>query len=125
MATFGEALQQARQLLGAGKLAEARSIYQQLVTAVPQAAEAWHELGITHLQAGDGSAAVDCLRRAVTLDAASGTYHANLGAAYRLLKEPQRARECFERAVQIGPPTAELYNNLCCAGKTRVRAKPR
>ena len=117
MATFGEVLNRARQLLGAGDLAEAQRFYRQLVEAVPQAAEPWHELGILQLQAGRPEGAVECLRQAVTLDPGSATYHVNLATTYRMLKRPDEAIESFERALKLGSPTAELYNNLALSLK--------
>ena len=112
MTTFGEALQQARQLLGAGKYADARYIYVKLVEAAPEAADAWHELGITHLRAGDARAAVECLRCAVMLDDGNAAYHGNLGAAYQELKETSLARLSFKQALLLGKPTPLLYNNV-------------
>ena len=117
LATFGEVLNRARQLLGAGDLAEAQRFYRQLVEAVPQAAEPWHELGILQLQAGRPEGALECLRQAVTLDPGSATYHVNLATTYRMLKRPDEAIESFERALKLGSPTAELYNNLALSLK--------
>ena len=117
LVTFGDALQRARQLLGAGDLAQAEVIYRRLVEAVPQAAEPWHELGIAQLQAGRPEAAVECLRQAVTLEPGAPAYHSNLGVAYRMLGRPEEAIGSFERALKLGQTTAELFNNLALALK--------
>ena len=117
VATFGEALERARQLLGAGDLVQAEPIYRRLVETVPQAAEPWHELGILHLQAGRTEAAAECLRQAVTLDPGRPAYHINLATAYRMLKRPDDAIASFEHALKLGPPTAELLNNLALSWK--------
>ena len=117
MATFGEALQRARQLLGAGDLVQAEIIYRRLVEAAPEAADPWHELGIVQLQAERFEAAVECLRQAVTLDPNHPAYPINLATAYRMLKRPDEAIAMFERALKLGPPTAELFNNLALSLK--------
>lgn len=117
MTTFGEALNQARQLLVAGQLPQAEAIYRRLLEAVPQAADPWHEMGLLQLQAKRPEAAVECLRRAIAIDPNTPAYHSNLGAAYRMLKQPVEAIASFERALQMGPATAELYNNCALARK--------
>lgn len=112
MATIGEALQQARQLIGAGQLERAEGIYRQLLAAAPQAAELWHEMGLVQMQAGRSEAAIGFLERAAELDPASATYHSNLGAVYRMLKRNDEAVSSYRRALACGPPPAELCNNL-------------
>ncbi len=117
MPTYGDALQWARQLLGSGQLAAAESIYQQLLAAVPEASELWHEMGIVQLRARRPEAALDYLRQATLLDAGHAEYHGNLGVAYRALQQYGQAITSFQRAVELGPPNAELYNNLALALK--------
>jgi tetratricopeptide (TPR) repeat protein len=117
VATIGEALQQARQLIGAGQLDRAEGIYRQLLAAAPQAAELWHEMGLVQMQSGRAQAAVGFLQRATELDPASAAYHSNLGAVYRMLKRTDDAVASFRRALTCGPPPAELCNNLALALK--------
>ncbi len=122
MTTFGEALDQARQLLSAGELPRAEFIYRRLLEAAPQAVEPWHEMGLLQLQAKRPEVAVDCLQRAIALDPGTAAYHGNLGAAFRMLKRPAEAIASFERAFQLSSPTAELYNNLALARKDAGQA---
>jgi predicted O-linked N-acetylglucosamine transferase (SPINDLY family) len=117
VATFGEALQWARQLLGAGDHARAEVVYRRLVEAEPAAADPWHELGVLLLQVDRPAEAVASLRRATELDPSAVAYHINLAAAYRMLKRPQDAITSFERCLTLGPPTPELLNNLALAQK--------
>ncbi|MEX0679701.1 MAG: tetratricopeptide repeat protein [Pirellulales bacterium] len=117
MATFGELLNEARRLLGAGRLEQAEPIYRQLLEAVPEAAEAWHELGILHVQADRPEAAAECLQKAVALAPDSAAYHSNLGAVHRQLKRTVAALACFQRAVQLSSPSPQLFNNLGLALK--------
>jgi predicted O-linked N-acetylglucosamine transferase (SPINDLY family) len=122
LATFGEAIQRARQLLGGGDLDQAEQIYRRLIEAVPQAADPWHELGIAQLQANRPGAAVEYLRQAVTLEPATAAYHVNLAAAYRMLKRPGDAIASFQRALKLAPPTAELLNNFALTLKDTGQA---
>ncbi len=115
--TFGELLMRARQNLSAGEFFKAETIYRQLVEAVPQAADAWHELGIAQFRAGQFQAAVSTLRQAIVLDPANAMYRVTLGAAQRSAGEPRQAAESFERALTLGGPAAEVYNNLGLALK--------
>jgi Flp pilus assembly protein TadD/predicted enzyme related to lactoylglutathione lyase len=117
VATIGEALQQARQLIGAGQLDRAEGIYRQLLAAAPHAAELWHEMGLVQTQLGRAQAAVGFLERATELDPASAAYHSNLGAVYRMLKRTDDAVTSFRLALACGPPPAELCNNLALALK--------
>jgi DNA gyrase subunit A len=82
LATLAEALNYARQSLSADQFAEAEGVYLQLVAAVPQMPDLWHELGIAQLQSGKTDAAIASLERAVSLDGANAAYFSNLGAAY-------------------------------------------
>ncbi len=123
MATFGEAIQRARQLLGGGDLDQAEQIYRRLIEAVPKAADPWHELGIAQLQANRPGAAVEYLRQAVALEPGTAAYHVNLAAAYRMLKRPGDAIASFQRALKLAPPTAELLNNFALALKDTGQAE--
>jgi tetratricopeptide (TPR) repeat protein len=117
LATLGEALQQARQLFGAGQLSQAEAIYRQLLAAAPQAAELWQEMGMLQVKAGRADAAVEFLLKSTSLEPATAAYHSNLGAVYRLLKRTDEAVASFRRAVECSAPAAELCNNLALALK--------
>ena len=117
MQTVGEALQQARRLAATGKLFEAEVIHRRLVEALPDAAQAWGELGVFYLSANRPDAAIEPLSRAIQLDPKHGGYQGAMGAAHRLLGHSSDAVSAFERALTIGPPTAALHNNLALAQK--------
>jgi tetratricopeptide (TPR) repeat protein len=115
--TVAEVLNVARQALSAGRYAEAESIYQQLVAAVPQMPDGWHELGVAQLQGGNSAAAIVSLERAVALEPASAMYWSNLGAAYRQSQRPIDALRCFSQSLACGGPSPQIHSNLGLARK--------
>ncbi len=120
MATFDEALNEARRRLQAGRLAEAEPIYQQLLAAAPQAAPLWHEAGLLQLQAGRSEAALERLEKAVALDPEQPAFNSNLGVVYRQLGRAEDAVAAFSRAAQA-QPSAPLLSNLGLALKDSGR----
>ena len=64
MATISEALAIAIRHHQAGRLQAAGQIYQQILEAEPDQADAWHLLGVIHAQTGNHQRAVECIRRA-------------------------------------------------------------
>lgn len=120
--TYGELLSEARRLLGARRFEAADGIYRQLVTAVPQAPDAWHELGLLQVEAGRPEAAVEFVERAIALAPTNAAYQSNLGAIFRKLERSDEALACFERAVQLSPaPSAPMLSNLALALKSAGR----
>lgn len=117
MPTFGEVLQTARGLLSSGQLVAAEQHYRALVAAAPQAPEAWHELGLVHLQAKRPAEAIEFFQRALALVPDEPVMLSNLAVAYRALGRFDEAVDTLNRALSVGKPTAELYNNLALAHK--------
>lgn len=111
MATYEEAIVRAREVLGAGDLHQAEAIYRRIVAAMPQAAEAWHELGLVHLQTGRDQGAVEYLQQAVSLAPSDAGYAVNLAAAYRRLGQTQEALMMVERALTLRPDYATGHFN--------------
>ncbi len=121
MTTFGEALDEARQLLRQGDLVRAEFLYRRLVEAVPQAPDPWHEMGLVQLQARRPERALEYFRRAIALDPSVSAYHSNLGTACRALKRHDEAVASFKRGMQLEAPTAPVYNNFALALKDAGR----
>ena len=119
LATYAETLARARQLLSAGQLPAAEKVYQQLLEAAPQAPEPWHEMGVLQLQAKRAEVALECLQRAVALMPGNLRFQTNLGLAERAMRQFPEAIASFRRALELGPPSAELYNNLAFAPERR------
>jgi len=112
VATLGEVVQQARTLIERGQLAQAESIYRQLVSQVPNIGDLWHELGIVLWQSGRPKEAAEAMQRAVKLDGTQAAFHCNLGLVYRALGRHGESLASMRRAITIGRPTPEMLSNL-------------
>lgn len=127
-----------------GEYSEAETLYQQLLRASPQDAEAWHLLGVVTHQLGNNEAALGYIRKAIALSPNALIYYNNLGEIYRemgdlgqalknheldassvasfrlgieyLRKEYWEAAEiAFRQAVQLGPTFAAAHAELAKA----------
>jgi predicted O-linked N-acetylglucosamine transferase (SPINDLY family) len=104
-----------RQALGhhrAGRLAEAETIYRQVLAEAPDHADALHLLGVVALQAGQAELAIDLIGRAVAIEPRAADYHVHLGEAYRRLGRWEDAVASLRRSVELRPDDAAAYNNL-------------
>jgi len=101
----------------AGRLAEAETIYQQILSRQPSHAEALHALGIIACQAGRHEIAAEQISRALLLNPHNPIAHSNLGECYRLLGRLGEAEASFRRAIQLGPGNADAYSQLGLALK--------
>ncbi|MEX2114510.1 MAG: tetratricopeptide repeat protein [Pirellulales bacterium] len=112
MAHDDSLLQTALELHRAQRIDEARAVYQQIVDAQPQRADALGLLGIALRQLGRNAEALEYLRRAVTLDPTQAAHWGNLGEVHRLLGNADEALACYAQAVRLAPFVAELHSNL-------------
>jgi tetratricopeptide (TPR) repeat protein len=95
-----------------GLLDQAAQIYQGLLQRDPNHAEALQLLGAVALQQGNPARAVELIGRAIALKPKVGSYHCNLGEAYRLLGQLDRAVACCRTALRCDPSLPEAANNL-------------
>jgi tetratricopeptide (TPR) repeat protein len=95
-----------------GRLAEAATLYRQVLAARPEHPDALHLLGVVALQQGDPARAAGLIGRAVALRPGAADYHANLGEAYRALGQLDRAADCCRAARRLQPDFAAAANNL-------------
>ena len=79
MSEFAASLASALQHHQAGELERACRIYEALLGAHPDHAEALHLLGVLRHQMGDNDQAMELIRRAVDVDPDNAQYHYNLG----------------------------------------------
>ena len=96
----------------AGKLDEARRIYQNLLAAGRDSADASHLLGVLTHQQGEHDRAAEMIGRAIALNPDAAAYHANLAEVYRALGRLDRAVDCCRMALRLEPNYPEAVNSL-------------
>jgi predicted TPR repeat methyltransferase len=94
------------------RLATARSVYERILQAVPEHAQALHLLGVLSHQAGDSERAIELIERAMRARPNDPTMYNNLG---NVLVEKERHAEAavaYRRAIELGYEGANAESNL-------------
>jgi Flp pilus assembly protein TadD len=110
--TIAQTLSAALQTHQAGNFSQAEQLYQSILEAEPNHAEALHLLGVLAFQRGQFDLAVMRIQRALALNPQAVVYHCNLGLAYQTLGRFEEAVASFRRALQIRSDLPEAHNNL-------------
>jgi protein O-GlcNAc transferase len=110
--TVPQALQIALHHHRAGRLADAETLYRQILAAQPNHTDALHHLGIIAHQAGRDDLAVELIRQAIVLDPGNPSAHSNLSDACRALGRLDEAIAACRRALEIAPGHAAAHHNL-------------
>jgi protein O-GlcNAc transferase len=110
--TLDEALEMAMRHHRGGQLAEAESLYRQILTHAPRHSKATHLLGMLEAQNGRLDAGIELIRRAIALEPGVAAYHSNLCELLRKAGKLEEAIVQGRRAVAIGPDNLETHNNL-------------
>jgi tetratricopeptide (TPR) repeat protein len=94
-----------------GKLADAESIYREVLQRQPNYFDALHLLGVIALQTQHTELGVELIRKAIGLNANVAAAHSDLGVALTELKLPAEALASCNKAIALKPDFAEGYNN--------------
>jgi tetratricopeptide (TPR) repeat protein len=95
-----------------GRLGEAATLYQRVLSQEKENPVALHLLGVLHHQRGDHTRAIELIGRAVALKPNVPAFHANLAEAYRALGQMDRAVGCCRAALSLWPEYPEALCNL-------------
>jgi predicted O-linked N-acetylglucosamine transferase (SPINDLY family) len=95
----------------AGRFADAEKIYRMVLQHDSRNAEAMQLLGLVEHQNGRHQAAVDLIRKAITIRPRP-EFFVNLAQAERALGHVNEALDACQRAVQMAPNIPEAWNNL-------------
>ena len=95
-----------------GRLAEAETLYRQILAAEPRHAYALHLLGVIAHQVGKNDVAVDLITQAIALQPLIPSFHSNLGEAYRAADQLDEAITAYHQAIALKPNFAEGHSNL-------------
>src|SRR6266850_1238280 len=99
-------------LYDASRWEEAGAILVALLAEQPGNVTAWFRLGNVRGEQGRDDEAVDCFKRAVTLDAAHAKSWNNLGTANQRLGRGDEALAAYRTALDRDPELFEPYLNL-------------
>src|SRR5688572_28081775 len=100
------ALDAAVALHQSGRIEDAAAAYRAILAQNPNDPNALHLLGVTAMQSGRPTEAVDLISRAIAAQANVGTYHLNLAAALRMLRRIDDAIAEAEKAIALDPSLA-------------------
>ena len=107
-----EALEAALARHRAGELTEAKALYQWVIDAEPENADALHYMGILSADIGNAADAVRFLNKAIALNPDKAAYHASLGAALDAQGQTEKAIGAYRRAIDLKPDYLQALNNL-------------
>ena len=106
------ALREALRHHQAGRLVEARRIYDQLLAIEPEHAEALHLAGVLNSQMGDHGKGAELIGRAIAVRPDYAEAHHNLGNVRFQQGASEAALECFRRAAELKPDYGEAHYNI-------------
>jgi len=96
----------------AGQLAQARTLYEQILLQEPKHVGALHYLGVVEYQSGQFDLAVDLIRRAIALKPEYAEAYSNLATALRDMRQFEEAAAACRQAIALRPDYAEAYSTL-------------
>lgn len=105
-------LQQAVALHQAGRLADAISLYRDVLTERADSSDALHLLGMALEQAGLAAQGRAFIEQAIRIEPKVAAYRNSLGNIHRALGEIDAAREAYLAALARDPQLAEAHDNL-------------
>jgi predicted O-linked N-acetylglucosamine transferase (SPINDLY family) len=110
--TAQQIFEQAVAMHQAGRLAEAESLYRQVLAAQANRADVLQRLGILSHQLGRRDQAIELLQKAAELNPNAADCHANLGAVLAAQGRFEDAIVALGRAIELRPDLAQAHNNL-------------
>jgi len=96
----------------AGKLEEAKLIYEKLLIKDQNNFELINLLGVISLQQRNFNDAITLINKAIGINSNHHALYNNLGVVYKEIEEYENAINNFKRAIELNPNYAEAYNNL-------------
>jgi protein O-GlcNAc transferase len=110
--TIEELLETATEQHRAGKFAEARRSYRQVLARAPAHTLALYRSGLLELQDGHPNAALDLLEQAIAAVADEPRYQFVLGQALQALRRLDKAIDAYESALKLQSDFLDAWNNL-------------
>jgi predicted O-linked N-acetylglucosamine transferase (SPINDLY family) len=107
----------------AGKLEEAKLIYEKLLTKDQNNFELINLLGVISLQQRNFNDAITQINKAISINSNHHALYNNLGVAYKEMEQYDNAIKNFKKATELEPNYAEAYNNLGIIFKKKYQYK--
>lgn len=95
----------------AGRLADAKALYAQILAIQPKHADALHFMGLLACQIGQREAGLTLIRESIAV-LPNAIYHNNLGNVLRDAGELDGAIDAYRQAIALKRDYAEAHNNL-------------
>lgn len=95
-----------------GDSAQAMKIYQAVLEAAPEHADALHLLGVANFQEGNPADAVPLIEKAIARNPEVAAYHSNLGAAFQGMGSLGKAEACYRKALGLSPDYPDALLNM-------------
>jgi len=109
---MNEILNKGLTLHKAGKLEEAKLIYEKLLKKDSNNFELLNLIGVVSLQLKKYDEAIVLINKAININSKHHALYNNLGAVYKELQQYDEAIKNFKTAIELSPNYAEAYNNL-------------
>ncbi len=110
-AQLSAAFQQAVALHQKGQLAQAKGLYERILSVQPRHYQSLHLLGLVAAQTGDFQRAADTIGQAIALFPNNPDFHTNRGNALRALGQHQAALVCYDAAIALQGKNAAAHAN--------------
>ena len=107
-----QALQIAIQHQQAGRLSEARGLYERVLVADPCNADALHLLGLTAHHQGHRQEALDLIQKAISALPTSALLHNSFGWVLQEQQQIDEAIKAYRQAIAVDPGFALAFSNL-------------
>ena len=115
MADISALIQQGMACHKSGKLAEAKTIYERILTLDPQNADSLHLLGLIALDQKSYDTAEQLIRKAIAGHNNVALFHSSLGNVLKAREKFDEAIACYEYALSLKPDSADVFNNMGAA----------
>lgn len=95
-----------------GNLPQTERFYRQILNLDPNAAKAWHGMGLLTHHAGQNGRAISLIEKAVELAPDNSNFYHNLGWIYQTQNQLQQALRCYCRALELDPKVVKVQERF-------------
>jgi len=115
MPDVAEIIKTAVQHYQAGRLQQARRLYELILQSNPDHPIILHSLGVINHQTGDNDSAVELISKAISKNSQVPQFYNNLAVALKSLGRFEEAIDTCEKALQLKPDYADACYNMANA----------